>query len=106
MPITVNKNTAATTANILTGTDLQSAPAPGVLMVYCCSTQLDSVLTIAAPPEVVARSINPPQRANAYIDLSAETPQVVALAGGEQISVAITIVTAATVQVIAIFIED
>ncbi len=87
----------ADAANVLVGTDLASAPGPGVLEVYIASSQADTIVNISAPPNIPGRAIRPALRANGLPQLSDMSPYSVGLAGGEQITVAVDIVTGATV---------
>lgn len=106
MPIAYSYYGSADNANVLTGSDLQSAPGPGVLLVYSACTGTDTKISVSAPPEVPMRSANMIVRPNAEVKLSDDIPVVVPLAGGEQITIAVDITAASNYQVIAIFIED
>jgi hypothetical protein len=95
--IQVTGITAATAANALTGTDLQSAPSAGVLLFWVASTQADSRVTIAAPPALASRNITPHVRTNGVPLVSDDSPVAIACRGGEQVILNITVVTAATI---------
>jgi hypothetical protein len=94
----------ATNANVLASTDLQSAPGPGVYLFWCASSQADTVITITAPPSCAARNINPHLRTNGVPMVSDDSPVAVAVRGGEQVALQMTIVTAATFGYVVKFI--
>lgn len=102
--IQVTGITAATAANILTGSDLQSAPSAGVLLFWVASTQADSRITIAAPPALASRNVTPHLRTNGVPLVSDDSPVAIACRGGEQVILNVTVVTAATVGYVVKFI--
>jgi len=104
--IQVTGITAATVANALTGSDLQSAPSTGVLLFWVASTQADSRITIAAPPALASRNITPHIRTNGVPLVSDDSPVAIACRGGEQVILNITVVTAATIGYICKFIPS
>jgi hypothetical protein len=94
--IQVTGTTASSTTNALAGTDLQSAPSAGVCLLWCASSQADTRITFAAPPKVASRNITPHLRTNGVPFVSDDSPVAIAVGGGEQIILQVTIVTAAT----------
>lgn len=94
----------ATNANILGSTDLQTAPSAGVVLFWIASTQADTIVTISAPPTVAVRAVNPMLRTNGVPLVSDDSPVAVAVRGGEQIVLQMTIVTAATFGYVVKFI--
>jgi len=93
-------------SNALSGSDLQSAPGPGVCLLWIASTQADTRITFAAPPKVASRNITPHLRTNGVPMVSDDSPVAVAVAGGEQIILFIDIVTGATCGYIVKFIPQ
>lgn len=87
----------ADTTNVLSGSDLQSAPGPGAVLLWIASNQADTIITFTAPPRVALRNVKPMLRANGVPLVSDDSPVAVAVQGGEQIAVQVDIVTAATV---------
>ena len=88
---------AADTNNALTGSDLQSAPGPGVVLLWIASSQADTRITFTAPPTVASRNITPHVRTNGVPLVSDDSPVAIAVRGGEQIILFIDIVTGAVV---------
>ena len=86
----------ADNANVLSGTDLQSAPGAGVVILWIASSQSDTRITFTAPPRVASRNITPHIRTNGVPLCSDDSPVAVAVTGGEQIAVQVDVVTAAT----------
>lgn len=84
------------TANALAGTDLASAPGPGVVLFWVASSQADTIITITCPPRVAARNITPMLRTNGVPLVSDDSPVALPVKGGEQIALQIDIVTAGT----------
>ena len=87
----------ADTTNALAGSDLQSAPGAGVILLWIASSQADTRITFAAPPKVASRNITPHLRTNGVPFVSDDSPVAVAVVGGEQVILFIDIVTGATV---------
>jgi hypothetical protein len=83
-------------ANALASTDLQSAPGPGVYLFWVASSQADTLITITAPPQVGMRNNPVHLRTNGVPLVSDDSPVTIAVRGGEQVSLQIDIVTAAT----------
>lgn len=94
----------ATNANILASTDLQSAPSAGVVLFWCASSQADTLITISAPPSIASRNVNPHVRTNGVPLVSDDSPVAVAVRGGEQIILQMTVVTGCTFGYIVKFI--
>ena len=96
----------ADTNNALAGSDLQSAPGQGVVLLWIASSQADTRITFAAPPRVASRNITPHLRTNGVPFVSDDSPVAIAVNGGEQIILFIDIVTGATVGYVAKFIPQ
>jgi len=96
----------ADNTNVLAGTDLQSAPGPGAVMLWIASSQADTRITFTAPPRVACRNITPHLRTNGVPLCSDDSPVSMAVTGGEQIAVQVDIVTGATVGYVVKFIPQ
>lgn len=96
----------ADTTNALAGSDLQSAPGPGVCLLWIASSQADTRMTFAAPPNVASRNITPHLRTNGVPMVSDDSPVAIAVRGGEQVILFIDIVTGATVGYVVKFIPQ
>ena len=92
--------------NALAGSDLQSAPGPGIVALWIASSQADTRITFAAPPNVASRNITPHLRTNGVPLLSDDSPVMLAVRGGEQIILFIDIVTGATVGYVCKFVPQ
>lgn len=97
---------SADTSNALSGSDLQSAPGAGVVLLWIASSQADTRITFAAPPKVASRNITPHLRTNGVPSIQDDSPVAVAVVGGEQIILFIDIVTGATVGYVVKFIPQ
>lgn len=97
---------ATDTVNALAGSDLQSAPGPGTVILWIASSQNDTRITFGAPPAVASRNITPHLRTNGVPSMSDDSPVAMAVRGGEQIILFIDIVTAATVGYVVKFIPQ
>ena len=97
---------AATAANILASTDLQTAPSAGIVLFWVASTQADTLITISAPPSLASRNINPMLRTNGVPLVSDDSPVAVAVRGGEQIVLQMTVVTGCTFGYVVKFIPS
>lgn len=96
----------ADTVNALTGSDLQSAPGPGSVILWIASSQADTRITFGAPPGVASRNITPHLRTNGVPSVNDDSPVALGVRGGEQIILYIDIVTGATVGYVAKFISQ
>lgn len=94
----------ADSTNVLAGSDLQSAPAAGVVLLWIASSQADTRITFTCPPKVASRNITPHLRTNGVPLVSDDSPVAVPVNGGEQIAVQVDVVTAATVGYVVKFI--
>ncbi len=94
------------TSNALAGSDLQSAPGAGIVLLWIASSQADTRITFAAPPKAASRNITPHLRTNGVPMVSDDSPVAVAVVGGEQIILFIDIVTGATVGFVVKFIPQ
>jgi len=95
----------ADATNVLSGTDLQSAPSAGVVLLWIASTQADTRITFTCPPRVASRNITPHIRTNGVPLCSDDSPVAVPVVGGEQIAVQVDVVTSATVGFVVKFIS-
>jgi len=96
----------ADTNNALSGSDLQSAPGPGVILLYIASTQADTRITFSAPPTCASRNITPHIRTNGVPLCSDDSPVAMAVRGGEQCILYIDIVTGATCGYVVKFVAQ
>lgn len=96
----------ADSTNVLAGSDLQSAPGGGVVLLWIASSQADTRITFAAPPKVASRNVTPHLRTNGVPLVSDDSPVAVAVNGGEQIIVFVDIVTGAVVGYVCKFIPQ
>jgi hypothetical protein len=87
----------ADTLNVLAGTDLQSAPSAGAVLLWIASSQADTRITFTCPPRIASRNITPFVRTNGVPLVSDDSPVAIAVSGGEQINVYVDVVTGATV---------
>ena len=95
----------ATNADVLSGTDLNQLEEGGILDIYALSTATDTALSIRAPqvePLVTAGRV--PQETRAIAPGRDGSYRAVLKAGGH-VTVALTIVTAGTWQILAIYRE-
>lgn len=97
---------AADNTNVLNGTDLQSAPGPGVVIVWCASSAADTRVTFTAPPRVAMRNVLVHLRTNGVPLCSDDSPVAIAVSGGEQIALQVDITAAATVGYVVKFIPQ
>lgn len=102
--IQVTGTVTADNTNVLSGSDLQSAPGPGAVLLWIASSQADTIVTFTAPPRVALRNVRPHLRTNGVPLVSDDSPVAVAVQGGEQIAVQVDVVTAATVGYVVKFI--
>lgn len=110
--IQVIKKLAATTADILAGTDLENIPASagvlqngccGQLDVFCASTQADHTLNVRKPGgETVLAAQLIQQRTNAVISLADDLPISVPASPGRMV-VDLTVVTAGNDNLIFVY---
>lgn len=94
----------ADNANVLSGTDIQSAPGPGVVLFWVASTQSDTIVTVTCPPRVASRNILAMLQTSGLPLLSDYPPVALPVNGGEQIALQVDIVTGATVWYVVKFI--
>jgi hypothetical protein len=90
--------------NVLSGSDLQSAPSAGIILFWVASSQADTRITLTAPPNVASRNITPHLRTNGVPLCSDDSPVALPCNGGEQIAINVDIVTGATCGYVAKFI--
>lgn len=97
------ENIAADDADVLDGTALSQLEAGGQLDLYVLSTQADSLVTITGPDnEPIATAVEIPQETRA-IRPTDDLPLSLAVVAGGHFTVDVNIVTAATVQFMAIY---
>lgn len=97
---------AADSNNALSGSDLQSAPGAGVILLWIASSQADTRISFSAPPKIASRNITPHVRTNGVPLISDDSPVALAVNGGEQCILYIDIVTGATVGYVVKFIPQ
>lgn len=100
--IQVTSVLTADNTDVLQGTDLQSIPGPGVLIVAAASTQNDTTLTITAPnnvPLLQAQRLN--LRTSGVPSLQDDPVWPVIATQGGHPRISVDIVTAATVYVVS-----
>lgn len=97
------ENLTTDDVDVLAGTALDQLEAGGQLDLFVMSTQADTVLTITGPDaEPIALSIEVPQETRALRPAD-DLPFSLPLLSGGHYTVNVDIVTAATVQFIAIY---
>lgn len=96
------QDTAADT-DALSGTDLERAPSPGLLQVYCASTVNTATLTAVVGGENIVRGQVLPLRTSGVPNINEDPPQVeIAVLGGEKIVVNLG-GTTGTIHTVAVF---
>lgn len=84
--ITVNRDLATDTTDILGGTALDPVPGPGVLMVFLASSQRDGIFTCGGPAVLGgAYRVPPVLRSSGIPDLSADMPYILPVQQGKAI---------------------
>jgi len=97
------ENITADDADVLAGTALDQLEAGGQLDIYALSTQADTLLTLTGPDsEPIALAVELPQQARAP-SLSDDPSYSLLVRTGGHFTVNIDIVTAATVQFLAVY---
>ena len=94
----------ADNTDVLNGTDLDSIPGAGILVLQGASTQNDTLITVTGPgsePVIRARALL--LRANAEIRVNEDPPMTVGVVQGGHYVLNIDVVTAATFQIVATF---
>lgn len=104
--IVYKKMTTDASTNLLAGTDLATAPADGVLKVWGCSDQWDTVWTVVVGGNRIAcRSIPLNYRSTEENEIDKDVPVVCAVRQGEQMIIQNTEVTAANMVMTAVFLS-
>lgn len=104
--IVVSSTITADNTDVLSGTDLANIPGDGQLDVYIASTQNDTVYSITGPGnEPIARLQKCQLRTNGMPVLSDDLPLTLLVSQGGHYIINVDIVTAATVNILAIFRE-
>lgn len=103
--IIVRKYLSATTTDVLSDTDLASIPNNGSLLVYAASDQSDGTLTITGTNVIPPLNGTPIENrgTNAQINVNEQVAARVGVTRGGQVTIAYTEVTAATAQVLVVF---
>lgn len=102
--IVVETSLSATNSDVLNGTDLDSIPTAGVLVIWAASTVADSTITITGPgSEPVVRNRPLPLRANGMPSKLDDQPFSVGVIQGGHYVVDVTEVTAMTAHIIAVW---
>lgn len=96
---------AATTSDVLSGTDLRQAPGPGAVAIWAASSVDDSTITARVAGSQAASAIAIPNKgADTPILTEQEAPILMQqVRGGENIRVDIVEVTAASIRVLTIW---
>lgn len=104
--IIVRKYLSDTTADVLADTDLASIPNNGTLTVYAASDQSDGTLTITGTNVIPPLNGTPIENrgTGAQINVNQQIPARVQVTRGGQVTIAYTETTAATAQVVAVFV--
>lgn len=104
--IIVSSTITADNTDVLSGTDLANIPSDGQLDIFLASTQNDTLYSITGPGnEPIARTQKMQLRTNGMPILSDDLPLTLLVTQGGHYIVNIDIVTAATVNLIAIYRE-
>jgi len=102
--ILVETTMTADNTDVLDGTDLDSIPRGGVLVVEAASTQNDTLMSLTGPnAEPVVQDQALILRANAEIRSDSDPSYPIPVTQGGHFTIAIDVVTAATVRVRATF---
>ena len=104
--IVVRSFLTADNTDALSATDLASIPRDGILIVHAISTQNDTLFTITGPGiEPVIRTRALPLRANAEYRRNEDVPYIIPVQQAGRYVLNVDVVTAATVQIEAIYLE-
>ncbi len=96
----------ADNTDVLSGSDLESIPAGGVLTVFIASTQDDTGISITGPNIVaIVRDQVAVLRANAEIAQDRDIAYVMPVQNAGRYLISIDVVTAATVRVRAVYVR-
>lgn len=97
----------ATTPDILGATGLRSMPGPGAIAIYLASTVADSLAAVTVGGKALkTTSIISKVATNALIDIQADAALLCEVRGGEVLTVDVTVVTAATIRVKALWMGE
>ena len=100
--IRVDLQLAATTTDALAASDLDRAPGPGAIGVWCISDQTDSTITVRIGAGQGATAIAVPT--GTLIDMEQPPISMKAVIGGEKIVVDVVEVTAMAMHITVLFI--
>lgn len=104
--IVVSATITADNTDVLSGTDLANIPGDGQLDIFAASTQNDTTMTITGPGnEPLIRSQKLQLRSNGMPILSDDLPYTLLVSQGGHYVINIDVVTAATVNILAVFRE-
>jgi hypothetical protein len=104
-PVTVPRVLTATNADVLAASPLEAAPDDGEFQVYMASTQNDTTLTVRRGSEQLIDARAVPQRTNGMVLQSDDLAlAIIPVDRNDRLLVAATVVTAATYQLITVFV--
>lgn len=102
--IVYKKYTTDPSTNLLAGTDIAVAPADGVIKVWGCSDQWDTVWTVVVGGNrVAARAIPLNYRSTEENEIDKDVPVIAAVRAGESITVQLSETTAANMVMTIVF---
>lgn len=100
--IRVDRQLAATETNVLNATDLDRAPGPGAIGVWCISSVTDSTITVRIGSAQGASAIDVPT--GTLIDTEQPPIAMKAVLGGEKIIIDVVEATAMAMHLLVIWI--
>lgn len=96
--------TTVSVTDALSGTDLRQAPGNGAVAIFLASTVADSLATVNIGAKALkSNTLVSKVATNAQIDINADAPIMTTVRKGDQIRVSVTVVSAATIRVKAIW---
>lgn len=102
--IEAERTVTATTVDVLGATQLRVVPGPGAIGIYLASTVADSTAVVSVGGKVMKQSsVISKVATNALIDVEGDSGLDIQVRGGEVVSVDVTVVSAATIRVKAIW---
>ena len=100
--IRVDRQLAATGTDVMAATDLDRAPGPGAIGVWCISDQTDSTITVRIGAGQGASAIAVPT--GTLIDTDQPPIAMAAVLGGEKITIDVVEVTAMAMHLLVLWI--
>ena len=96
---------AATTSDVLSGTDLRQAPGPGAVAIWAASTVDDSTITARVGGNQAASAIAIPNKGTGTPILTEQEAPILMqqVRGGENIRVDVVEVTAASIRILTVW---